>query len=223
MGLLVVGDVHGCFHTFTKLINEHWDSDKQILVQLGDLLDRGKFSPETILYAIELQENNPDNVTFLKGNHEFEAIVHAEEGNENWLKQCGETTLKQFERKSLDLFDYIPWLTSLPLYYETDDVFISHAGISMAAENPFEESHPESVLWTRGQLKNIGKLQIIGHTPCKSGRAEFDNKSNTLNIDTGAYSPRGLTAVKINDEGKVAEIIFVPTLSVDVTDRLKDK
>ncbi|SCW62345.1 serine/threonine protein phosphatase 1 [Paenibacillus tianmuensis] len=218
MGLLVVGDVHGCFHTFTKLINEHWDSGKQILVQLGDLLDRGKFSPETILYAIELQKNNPDNVYFLKGNHEFEVIVHVEEGNENWLKQCGEETLKQFERKSLDLFNYIPWFKSLPLYYETDDVFISHAGISMTAENPFEESHPESVLWTRGQLKNIGKLQLIGHTPCKSGRAEFDNESNILNIDTGAYLPKGLTAVKINDEGKVAEIIFVPTLSVDVTD-----
>lgn len=56
MELFVVGDVHGCFHTFTKLINEHWDREKQIFVQLGDLLDRGKFSPETILYAIELQK-----------------------------------------------------------------------------------------------------------------------------------------------------------------------
>ncbi|WP_336245851.1 metallophosphoesterase [Paenibacillus apiarius] len=188
-----------------------------MLVQLGDLLDRGKFSPETILYAIELQKNNPDKVYFLKGNHEFEVIVHVEEGNENWLKQCGQETLKQFERKSLELVNYISWLESLPLYYETDYAFISHAGISLTAENPFEESHPESVLWNRGQLKNIGKLQIIGHTPCKSGRAEFDSESNTLNIDTGAYLPKGLTAVKINDEGKVDEIIFVPTLSIDVT------
>lgn len=217
MELLVVGDVHGCFHTLTKLINEHWNSGKQILVQLGDLLDRGKFSPETILYAIELQKNNPDKVYFLKGNHEFEVIVHVEEGNENWLKQCGQETLQQFERKSLDLVTYISWLKSLPLYYETDYAFISHAGISLTAENPFEESHPESVLWNRGQLKNIGKLQIFGHTPCKSGRAEFDSESNTLNIDTGAYLAKGLTAVKINDEGKVDEIIFVPTLSIDVT------
>ncbi|OAB43729.1 metallophosphoesterase family protein [Paenibacillus glacialis] len=217
MELLVVGDVHGCFHTFTKLINEHWNRDKQILVQLGDLLDRGKFSPETILYAIELKKHNSDKVYFLKGNHEFEVIVHLEEGNENWLKQCGQEILKQFERKSLDLVNYISWLKSLPLYYETDHAFISHAGISLTAENPFEESHPESVLWNRGQLKNIGKLQIIGHTPCKSGRAEFDNDSNTLNIDSGVYLPKGLTAVKINDEGKVDEIIFVPTLSIDVT------
>lgn len=209
--------MHGCFHTFTKLINEHWNIGEQILVQLGDLLDRGKFSPETILYAIELQKNNPDKVYLLKGNHEFEVIVHVEKGNENWLRQCGQETLKKFERKSLDLVNYISWLESLPLYYETDYAFISHAGISLTAENPFEESHPESVLWNRGQLKNIGKLQIIGHTPCKSGKAEFDSESNTLNIDTGAYLPKGLTAVEINDEGKVNEIIFVPTLSIDVT------
>ncbi|MGM1045858.1 MAG: metallophosphoesterase family protein [Bacillota bacterium] len=216
-GLLVVGDVHGCFHTFTKLINEHWNSDKQILVQLGDLLDRGKFSPETILYAIELQKINPDKVYFLEGNHEFEVTVYLEEGNENWYKQCGEETLKQFDRKSLNLVNYISWLKSLPLYYETEYAFISHAGISLIAENPFEESHPESVLWNRGKLKNIGKLQIIGHTPCKSGMAEFDNESNTLNIDTGAYRPIGLTAVIVNGEGKVDEIIFEPTLSIDVT------
>lgn len=35
MELLVVGDVHGCFHTFTKLINEHWNSDKQILDEIS--------------------------------------------------------------------------------------------------------------------------------------------------------------------------------------------
>ncbi|SMF84480.1 serine/threonine protein phosphatase 1 [Paenibacillus uliginis N3/975] len=217
MELFVVGDVHGCFHTFNKLIDDHWNRDKQVLVQLGDLLDRGNFSPETILYAIELQKSNPDKVKFLKGNHEFEVIQHLNEGNENWFRQCGQETIKQFERKSLDLINYISWMESLPLYFETDNVFISHAGISLTAENPMEESHPESVLWTRGQLKNLGKLQIIGHTPCKSGRAELDKKSNTLNIDTGAYRHVGLSAVKVNGEGKIKEIVFVPTVSKDVT------
>ncbi|REK74450.1 metallophosphoesterase family protein [Paenibacillus paeoniae] len=217
MELLVVGDVHGCFHTFSKLLDEHWDSDKQILVQLGDLLDRGNFSPEILLYAIELQQKFPDKACFLKGNHEFEAIVHVEEGNENWLRQCGEETLKQFERKSIELASYMPWMKSLPLYYETDHVFISHAGISQSVDDPFEEAHPESVLWTRSPLKNIGKLQIIGHTPCQSGRAEFDAESHTLNIDTWAYRPNGLSAVKINDEGQVDEILFVPTLAIDVS------
>ncbi|WP_185929410.1 metallophosphoesterase family protein [Paenibacillus popilliae] len=216
MELLVVGDVHGCLHTFSKLIQDHWNRDSQVLVQVGDLLDRGEFSPETLMYAMELQQNNSDQVCFLKGNHEYEAILHVEEGNENWFRQCGQATLQQFERKSLALDDFVPWMCALPLYYETEHVFISHAGISVTAENPFEESYPDSVLWNRGKLKNIGKLQIIGHTPCKSGKAEFDHISNTLNIDTGAYRPVGLTAVKVNHDGEIEEIIFEPTLLIDV-------
>ncbi|MDT8976569.1 hypothetical protein RQP50_09980 [Paenibacillus sp. chi10] len=76
-------------------------------------------------------------------------------------------------------------------------------------------SHPDSVLWNRGKLKNIGKMQIIGHTPCESGKAEFDRISSTL-IDTGAYRPVGLTAVKEDQDGEIEEIIFEPTLLIDV-------
>jgi len=144
--------------------------------------------------------------------------VHADEGNEKWLKQCGYETLQQFEKKSLNIVDYMPWLRSMPLYYETDRVFISHAGISIVAEDPFEESHPKSVLWNRSRLENIEKLQIIGHTPCKSGKAEFNKESNVLNIDTGAYLQKGLTAMKIDAEGKIIEIIFEPTQLIDIND-----
>ncbi|MEQ7054199.1 hypothetical protein ABN764_26555 [Paenibacillaceae sp. P-4] len=77
-------------------------------------------------------------------------------------------------------------------------------------------SHPDSVLWNRGKLKNIGKLQFIGHTPCKLGKAEFDRISNTLIIDTGAYRPVGLTAVKEDQDGEIEKIIFEPTLLIDV-------
>jgi len=116
MELFVLGDVHGCFHTFRKLIEDHWDRDKQKLVQLGDLMDRGNLSPETILYAIELQKNNHDKVIFLKGNHEFEAIEYFHKGNENWYKQCGQKTIKQFERSSLELINYLSWMESLPIF-----------------------------------------------------------------------------------------------------------
>ena len=40
------------------------------LIQLGDLTDRGKYVPETIEFARQLEEEHPENVTFLKGNHE---------------------------------------------------------------------------------------------------------------------------------------------------------
>jgi len=37
-----------------------------------------------------------------------------------------------------------------------------------------------------------------------------------LNIDTEAYRPVGLTAVKEDQDGEIEEIIFEPTLSIDM-------
>jgi len=37
-----------------------------------------------------------------------------------------------------------------------------------------------------------------------------------LNIDTGAYQPVGLTAVKEDQDGEIEEFIFEPTLPIDV-------
>lgn len=216
MELLVIGDVHGCYHTFKKLVEQHWDRERQVLVQLGDLVDRGNFSPETLLYAMELQRQHPDRVKLLKGNHEYEIVLYYREGNANWFRQCGEETIAQFERRSLQLGTYAGWMAALPLYYETEHVFISHAGVSLDASEPLLESHSSSVLWNRGPLKNLGKLQLIGHTPCGSGRAEYDDRSNTLNLDTGAYEPGGLSAAVINGEGKIERILYCPTEPVDV-------
>jgi hypothetical protein len=45
--ILVVGDVHGCYYTFRSLIAQYWRLPQdEILVQLGDLIDRGNYSPE---------------------------------------------------------------------------------------------------------------------------------------------------------------------------------
>jgi serine/threonine protein phosphatase 1 len=61
------------------------------------------------------------------------------------------------------------------------------------------------VLWNRSPLKNIGKLQIIGHTP--TDRPKYDMTSNAWNIDTGAAYLGYLTGVKIKSNGEVSEFI----------------
>ncbi len=58
MNLLIIGDIHGCFNTFKTLLDKHWKSDAEILIQLGDLIDRGNFSAETLLLAHSLNQNN---------------------------------------------------------------------------------------------------------------------------------------------------------------------
>jgi serine/threonine protein phosphatase 1 len=137
-----------------------------MLIQLGDLIDRGRNSPQMVQLAIQLSADFPDQVTFLKGNHEFEIIDHfTNQPNTNWLRQCGNDTLKQYKKINRDCKSDVSWFSELPLNWENKHIFISHAGISELTENPFDENDEFGVLWNRSPLKNIGKLQIIGHTP----------------------------------------------------------
>lgn len=216
MNVLVVGDVHGCFNTFKSLIDIHWSKSNEVLIQLGDLIDRGNFSVQMLLLAnqIDLEFNNS---FFLKGNHEFEFIKHILNGpNDNWLRQGGADTLKQFHSEGINVNDYLKWITEMPLKWENENILVTHAGISIDTEDPFDETDRKGILWNRGTIKNIGKLQIIGHTPTQSGKPEFDTISNSYNIDSGAYLNRGLSAVRISGEGKILDTIHVQTLYSDI-------
>lgn len=217
MKLLVVGDVHGCLNTFEHLLKNHWDPESEILVQLGDLIDRGNFSPQTLLFAFELKKKFMNNTYFLKGNHEYELLKHMKEGpNLNWLRQCGEVTLRQFEIKGINTSSFLSWIEEMPLFWGNDHLLITHAGIASETDDPFNESNPNGVLWNRTPVKNISRLQIIGHTPCRSHKPEYDEQSDKWNIDSGVYMNYGLSAIKVTEIGEVLEVIQVPTLMDDV-------
>ncbi|NYE05926.1 serine/threonine protein phosphatase 1 [Bacillus niacini] len=158
MNYLVIGDVHGCYHTFNNLITKHWNKENEVLIQLGDLIDRGKNSPQMVQLARQLKADFPEQAIFLKGNHEFEIIDHVlNQPNDNWLRQCGEETLRQYEAVKRDCKDDVSWMKELPLFFENEHLFVSHAGIAEQATNPFKEDDGYSVLWNRSPLKNIGK------------------------------------------------------------------
>lgn len=159
MNYLVIGDVHGCYHTFKNLITKHWNKENEVLIQLRDLIDRGKNSPQMVQFARQLRADFPDKAIFLKGNHEFEMIDHLlNQPNHNWLRQCGEETLRQYAAEKRETRDDVTWMRGLPSCWENDSLFVSHAGIAEQAAEPFKEDDGYSVLWNRSPLKNIGKL-----------------------------------------------------------------
>jgi serine/threonine protein phosphatase 1 len=212
----VIGDVHGCFYTFQSLLEQCWMGD-DILIQLGDLIDRGKFSGETVQFAQDLQMRCPERVYILKGNHELEFIEYEETGsNQNWLRQRGAKTIENFLSIGLSLRETAAWMKNLPLVWENEFIFISHAGISKTTKDPFDAKSQDSVLWTRQAIKNIGKVQIFGHTPTASRNPEYDALSNSWNIDTGACFSERLSAIKLSLFGKVINTYSIETLERDI-------
>ncbi|PJJ61148.1 metallophosphoesterase family protein [Hymenobacter chitinivorans] len=214
MNLFVIGDVHGCYHTFLELL-QHWQPEQELLLQVGDLMDRGNFAPETISLAISLGEKHPQQTVFLKGNHEVGMTRHygPQGPYPSWLQWGGRYTLHQYSRHKELLAAHLSWLQQRPLFWENDAVLVSHAGLA-DTPNPLDEDNPDGILWRRGPLRNIGKLQVIGHTPT-DGSPDFDPIHHVLNIDTGAVYGQALTGVKIKANGDVLRVISVPTNPLD--------
>lgn len=212
MNLFIIGDIHGCFKTFKSLLNR-WDKKNELLIQLGDLIDRGNHSPETVKLARELKSNY-SNTVFLKGNHEILAIQNLKNTKSKWFSMYGRDVMWQYQLEERDFANDVEWFKTLPNYWENDAVFVSHAGVS---ESPdwADENDPKGILWNRAPLKNLGKLQIIGHTPQKKGPV-YEQKSHHWNIDTGAYLGKQLSGIKLSDTGELLDIISVNTVSSDI-------
>ncbi|NQU32993.1 MAG: serine/threonine protein phosphatase [Bacteroidetes bacterium] len=191
--LFAIGDIHGCFDSLKELV-EHkiklQKNDKLIL--LGDYIDRGEKSKETIDFIIQLQEKGYDIVTLL-GNHEamlLDAYVNKDHIFK-WIQNGGSETLKSFKINSLNDIEskYFKFFKELIYYYSFGDFLFVHAGFNDKSVNPFEDRY--SMLWNCQEFYTnpllINKTIVHGHclisvSKCKDRIAA---KLNTINIDTG--------------------------------------
>ncbi len=67
--VFIVGDLHGDLATLERVL-ETWDSERDLLVLLGDYGDRGKKGIEVIQRVNQLLDEHPLRVVALQGNHE---------------------------------------------------------------------------------------------------------------------------------------------------------
>lgn len=68
---MVVGDIHGCFREFMALLEKiKYDSAKDKLYCLGDLLDRGPESARVVKWVREANQKTNGMVQCVLGNHD---------------------------------------------------------------------------------------------------------------------------------------------------------
>lgn len=211
----IIGDIHGCLNTFEQLLKT-WDPETEILIQVGDLVDRGRFIPETVALARRIQSENPDGTVFLRGNHEDELITLFESGyDEKLLVRMGSDTLIQYRKAGREFMDDFQWLESLPLYFEDPYLFVSHAGISVRKPKILDSVF---FLWHRDPLRNIGKVQVYGHTPLFDSEITHDMLSDSWNIDTACVYGGKLSALVLDEKG---QLIKIDQIETDPSDRIE--
>jgi serine/threonine protein phosphatase 1 len=202
-----IGDIHGRFSKLQALVNRCINDaagTPMRFIFLGDYIDRGSQSRETVEYLIRLQRPRPDQVICLKGNHEDMALAAHDDDAwiDNWLANQGRSTLQSYNISSpQDLPPaHVQWLQSLPTSHRDGHRFYVHAGIH--PERPLHAQDEFDLLWIREPfLSSTEQFELCivhGHTPQQHGRP--DMRPNRLNIDTGAGHGGPLTAAVFDDE-----------------------
>ena len=217
--IIVIGDVHGCLHTLTHLIWKlNLDINKDTVVFLGDYIDRGTSSCETVRFVRNLQRSFPAGKCIcLRGNHEQFMIDADGQYDHLWDINGGFMTIGSYEREGTDPTSDIMWMRDLPLVYETDEYIFCHAGLP---HSNLMDNHPDEILWDRQWLKRPlperDKMVVFGHTPDRRGARVLDN--GDLCIDGGCVFGGSLIAA-ILDEDDVA-IVEEPIHEKDMENNL---
>ena len=71
----ICGDVHGQFFDVLELLRTGGDPSSTNYIFMGDFVDRGHNSVETIELLLCLKARYPGNITLLRGNHESRQIT----------------------------------------------------------------------------------------------------------------------------------------------------
>ena len=225
----IIGDVHGCYYTLKELVDKIKNKYPNIKIFcVGDLVDRGNNSFEVVEFVVA------EKIQCVIGNHDFMFYSNMRDPfslmAKSWNYNGAETTLASYKDKLNQIDKHLDLIINSPLFFNLDDCFISHAGISKSLKDKLPENflsddaalkeilsndlfNQNSIIWARGDLLNIGKLQVVGHTHRKE--VYFDKVSNAIYIDTTAFGNNKLSAA-IVEQNNLVEIIDQKTNADDV-------
>jgi serine/threonine protein phosphatase 1 len=199
--LLAIGDIHGCYTALETLARFIPLADDDLLVTLGDYVDRGPETREVLEWLIA--RHTKGRLIPLYGNHEI-VMLHArddEAAMPDWIKMGGVAVLSSYGRGQPAELSDVPethWHFlehETRRFYETDTHFFVHA--SARADLPLAEQPDNVLFWERFENSlphQSNKIMICGHSAQRSGLPL--NLGHAIGIDTWVYGDGWLTCLE---------------------------
>lgn len=155
---LVVGDLHGNFHDLNYIMKKYGEpSWKLKFLFLGDYVDRGFNSIETMLYLMCLKILYPQYVYMIRGNHEFFNICKVYGFWDECIERLGMSDGVFVFNHINQTFPYIPLAAILP-----NRIFAVHGGISSKIQTLEEIREIDRFSLTRDTQNQIASDLLWG-------------------------------------------------------------
>ena len=208
----VIGDIHGYRKTLEALVSRLDLQENDILICLGDMVDRG---PDSV-GVVELFMNQ-GNWYALLGNHEEMMMIDWSKTNGfgNYSTNGFWSSEKPLSREKM--LEIMGFMSSLPTEIVLDRFRLVHAGYAdMPYSTSLDEQTDEQRLWSRDVFTVAYPLDpdrtiIVGHTIIQnygvvdddtvwsSSRLLLDGRPSAIGIDTGIF-------LKENDNPRITAI-----------------
>ncbi len=205
--LIAIGDIHGQISPLRTLIDQIELlnlTSEDILIFLGDYIDRGEDSRAVIELLLEIKARRPNSV-FLRGNHEqllisamdaekpeiteFDTLLNGPEMN-LWLQNGGIDTLYNYELNNvLEIWSHFPktheeFIRATTFEFRKNGYYFVHAGILSFGQWWEGASYNiDPRLWIREPFLSSdedfvmsGPEAIGGKNPVKYASAELGRK-----------------------------------------------
>lgn len=233
--ILATGDVHGKFNALKSLWEKLNVSEDDLVVFLGDYVDRGEGVGEVLEWV--MNNSAQKNFVFLRGNHEQMLLNSFKDTGADritWIINGGKATIfalrELVSQKIFSLNEILNFAENLPLSYSITvggrKYFFCHAGVEDGVS--LDKQDEKFLLWSREEFFNGYKgddVIISGHSPIKLFY-DFNNINprpikipgkNIVMVDTGAFITGGrLSAVDIlsgqywqSGEDRQGDVIFI--------------
>jgi serine/threonine protein phosphatase 1 len=202
---LAIGDIHGCVRALGQLLQEVQPQPKDVVVSLGDYIDRGPDSRGAIGRLLELRRHCV--LIPILGNHDLMMLKARTDYSEfdQWLLSGGQDTMRSYgvEPSWGLLTSAVPWnhwqfLEGCEPYYQTLTHFFVHA--NAYPDLPLREQPDQMLYWDKIEPEystphSNGKIMVCGHTTQRSGKPL--NLGHAVCIDTWVYGRGWLTCLDV--------------------------